>query len=122
MAGSVNYAYVKFYESDLEEIAMDVLSGDEFEMGYVYCPGSELHRELDEVLIVDDFLANGCALEGLLDIAEQAGATVEGIGIAIEKGFQVGGKLIRDKGYRVESLAVVEAMDPETGQITFGRR
>lgn len=55
MAGSVNYAYVKFYESDLEEIAMDVLSGDEFEMGYVYCPGSELHREQDEVLIVDDF-------------------------------------------------------------------
>lgn len=55
MAGSVNYAYVKFYESDLEEVAMDVLSGDEFEMGYTYCHGSELHREQDEVLIIDDF-------------------------------------------------------------------
>lgn len=55
MAGTFNYAYVKFYESDLEEIAMDVLSGDEFEMGYIYCPGSELHREQDEVLIIDDF-------------------------------------------------------------------
>lgn len=54
MAGTVNYAYVKFYESDLEEVAMDVLSGDEFEMGYTYCHGSELHREQDEVLIIDD--------------------------------------------------------------------
>ncbi len=73
----------------------------------------------DHVLIVDDFLANGCALEGLLDITEQAGATVEGIGIAVEKGFQKGGVLIRGKGYRLESLAIVEAMDPETGVISF---
>ena len=73
----------------------------------------------DHVLIVDDFLANGCALEGLLDIAQQAGATVEGIGIGIEKGFQVGGDLIRSKGYRLESLAILESMDPETGAITF---
>ena len=69
----------------------------------------------DHVLIVDDFLANGCALEGLLDIAGQAGATVEGIGIAVEKGFQAGGALIRAKGYRLESLAIVESMDPDTG-------
>ena len=73
----------------------------------------------DHILIVDDFLANGCALEGLLDIANQAGATVEGIGIAIEKGFQAGGNAIREQGYRLESLAIVESMDPETGTIIF---
>jgi len=73
----------------------------------------------DHVLIVDDFLANGCALEGLLDIARQAGATVEGIGIAIEKGFQPGGAAIRAQGYHLESLAIVESMDPETGAIAF---
>ena len=73
----------------------------------------------DHVLIVDDFLANGCALEGLLDLTRQAGATVEGIGIAIEKGLQKGGASIRAQGYRVESLAIVESMDPETGKITF---
>lgn len=73
----------------------------------------------DHVLIIDDFLANGCALEGLLDIAEKAGASVEGIGIAVEKGFQGGGDRIRAKGVRVESLAVVECMDDQTGEITF---
>ena len=62
----------------------------------------------DHILIIDDFLANGCALEGLLQIVEDAGATVEGIGIAVEKGFQKGGDLIREKGVRVESLAIVE--------------
>ena len=75
----------------------------------------------DHVLIVDDFLANGCALEGLLDIARQAGATVEGIGIAVEKGFQPGGATIRSQGYRLESLAIVESMDPVTGEIAFRR-
>lgn len=75
----------------------------------------------DHVLIVDDFLANGCALEGLLDIAHQAGAVVEGIGIAIEKGFQPGGESIRAQGYRLESLAIIESMDPETGAIAFRR-
>ncbi len=69
----------------------------------------------DHVLIVDDFLANGCALQGLLQITKEAGATVEGIGIAIEKGFQPGGRLIREQGFRLESLAIVESMDPETG-------
>ncbi len=73
----------------------------------------------DHVLIIDDFLANGCALQGLISIAESAGATVEGLGIAIEKGFQIGGKVIRNLGYRLESLAIVDAMDPETGDITF---
>ena len=73
----------------------------------------------DHVLIIDDFLANGCALQGLISIAESAGATVEGLGIAIEKGFQIGGKVIRNLGYRLESLAIVDAMDDETGAITF---
>ena len=75
----------------------------------------------DHVLIVDDFLANGCALDGLLEIARQAGATVEGIGIAVEKGFQPGGATIRSQGYRLESLAIVESMDPVTGEIAFRR-
>ena len=73
----------------------------------------------DHLLIIDDFLANGCALQGLISIAEEAGATVEGLGIVIEKGFQIGGKAIRNLGYRLESLAIVDAMDPETGEITF---
>ena len=73
----------------------------------------------DHVLIIDDFLANGCALEGLIEIVQKAGATVEGIGIAVEKGFQKGGDLMRSKGVRLESLAIVESMDAETGEITF---
>ena len=73
----------------------------------------------DHVLIIDDFLSNGCALEGLIEIVQKAGATVEGIGIAVEKGFQKGGDLIRSKGVRLESLAIVESMDAETGEITF---
>ena len=73
----------------------------------------------DHILIIDDFLANGCALEGLISIVEEAGAVVEGIGIAVEKGFQKGGDLIREKGVRLESLAIVESMDAKTGEITF---
>ena len=73
----------------------------------------------DHVLIIDDFLANGCALQGLISIAETAGATVEGLGIAIEKGFQIGGQVLRNLGYRLESLAIVDAMDHETGSVTF---
>ena len=75
--------------------------------------------ENDHVLIIDDFLANGCALQGLISIVESAEATVEGLGIAIEKGFQDGGWRIRNLGYQLESLAIVDAMDPETGSITF---
>ena len=71
------------------------------------------------VLIIDDFLANGCALQGLISITESAGATVAGCGIAIEKGFQFGGRAIRNLGYQVESLAIIDAMDAETGTITF---
>ena len=73
----------------------------------------------DRILIIDDFLANGEALKGLITITELAGATVEGIGIAVEKGFQSGGDAIRRLGYRLESLAIVEAMDVQTGQIIF---
>ena len=73
----------------------------------------------DHILIIDDFLANGCALQGLIGLAQSAGATVEGIGIAIEKGFQNGGRIIRNLGYQLESLAIVESMDHETGQIVF---
>ena len=73
----------------------------------------------DHVLIVDDFLANGCALQGLISITESAGATVEGIGIAVEKGFQIGGRVIRNLGYKLESLAIVESMDAEQGVVYF---
>ncbi len=76
-------------------------------------------NENDHVLIIDDFLANGCALQGLISIAESAGATVEGLGIVIEKGFQIGGRVIRNLGYRLESLAIVDGMDAETGTIIF---
>ena len=75
--------------------------------------------EADRVLIVDDFLANGCALQGLISIVDSAEAEVEGLGIVIEKGFQEGGHRIRNLGYHLESLAIVESMDPETGVITF---
>ena len=73
----------------------------------------------DHILVIDDFLANGCALLGLTELVESAGATVEGIGIAIEKGFQQGGKIIREKGYQLESLAIVENMDAANKTITF---
>lgn len=76
-------------------------------------------NENDHVLIIDDFLANGCALQGLIQIVQAAGATVEGIGIAVEKGFQNGGTIIRNLGYQLESLAIVDAMDHTTGEITF---
>lgn len=73
----------------------------------------------DHVLVIDDFLANGCAIEGLIDLIRSAGATLEGVGIAIEKGFQQGGKLIRDKGVHVESLAIIKSMNSDTNEIEF---
>ncbi len=76
-------------------------------------------NENDHVLIIDDFMANGCAMQGLIQIVQSAGATVEGIGIAIEKGFQSGGRMIRNLGFQLESLAIVDAMDAETGTIIF---
>ncbi len=76
-------------------------------------------NEQDHVLIIDDFLANGCAVAGLIDLVHSAGASIEGVGIAVEKGFQTGGKLLRDKGVRVESLDIVESMNAYTGEIVF---
>ncbi|WP_122643715.1 xanthine phosphoribosyltransferase [Luxibacter massiliensis] len=76
----------------------------------------------DHVLIIDDFLANGCALQGLIQIVQSAGATVEGIGIAVEKGFQSGGRIIRNLGFQLESLAIIEGMDASTGEIQFSRQ
>ena len=76
-------------------------------------------NEEDHILIIDDFLANGCALQGLIQIVQSSGATVEGIGIAIEKGFQTGGRMIRNLGFQLESLAIVEEMNWETGEIKF---
>lgn len=73
----------------------------------------------DHVLLIDDFMAMGAAMNGLLDLVGSAGATVEGIGIAIEKGFQPGGDNLRQRGYRLESLAIVDSMDAQTGAITF---
>lgn len=73
----------------------------------------------DHILIIDDFLANGCALQGLISISESAGASIEGIGIVIEKGFQIGGKVIRNLGYHLESLAIVESMDASTSTVVF---
>lgn len=80
---------------------------------------SKFLNENDHILIIDDFLANGCALQGLISIVQQSGGTVEGIGIAIEKGFQIGGRIIRNMGYQLESLAIIDAMDSSTGKITF---
>ena len=76
-------------------------------------------NEGDRVLIIDDFLANGCALRGLIEICEEAGAQVTGIGIAIEKGFQPGGRELREDGYDLDSLAIVTSMNHETGEIEF---
>ena len=76
-------------------------------------------NEDDHVLLIDDFLANGCALQGLIQIVQSAGATVEGIGIAIEKGFQAGGRIIRNLGYQLETLAIIDTMNAETGEILF---
>ncbi|WWR16659.1 xanthine phosphoribosyltransferase [Lachnospiraceae bacterium JLR.KK008] len=79
-------------------------------------------NETDHVLIIDDFLANGCALQGLISVVSQAHAALEGIGIAIEKGFQPGGQIIRNLGYRLESLAIIDSMDAATGQILFRKQ
>lgn len=76
-------------------------------------------HEGEHVLLIDDFLANGCALQGLIQIVNQSGAEVSGIGIAVEKGFQSGGRIIRNLGYKLESLAIVESMDDKTNTVKF---
>ena len=79
-------------------------------------------NEGDHVQIIDNFLANGCALQGLLSIVSQAGGTVEGIGIAVEKGFQQGGRIIRNLGYQLESLAIIDSMGAANGTIQFRKQ
>ena len=110
-------------KTQTKNIAGDVYTTkvESFTHGRVYdiIVSKEFLGEGDRVLLIDDFLANGCALEGLINLVQSAGATVEGIGIAVEKGFQEGGKRIREKGVQLESLAIVDAMDSKTGEITF---
>ena len=76
----------------------------------------------ERILVIDDFLANGCAIQGLVSLIRDAGAEVAGIGIAIEKGQMDGGRRLREEGYRVESLAIVDSMDENTGEIFFRRQ
>ena len=104
-----------------KNIAGDVYTSqvESFTHGKVYdiIVAKEFLLPTDRVLLIDDFLANGCALQGLLSIVAQAGAITEGIGIAIEKGFQSGGRIIRNLGYRLESLAIIDSMTDDS--LTF---
>lgn len=106
-----------------KNIAGDVYTSkvESFTHGRVYdiIVSKEFLGKGDKVLLIDDFLANGKALEGLAQLVEDSGAELMGAGIVIEKGFQVGGELIRSRGIRLESLAIVESMDEETGTIVF---
>lgn len=103
---------------DDDKYCADVESFTHKCMNHVFVSKKYISSE-DHILIIDDFLAHGQAALGLIEIIEKAGATVEGIGICIEKGFQDGGKQLRDKGYQLESLAIVENMNSETGEIVF---
>lgn len=117
----VPLVYAKKTESinlDGEKYVAEVESFTHKKVNKVIVSKKYLNEE-DHVLIIDDFLANGCALQGLISLVDAADATVEGCGIAIEKGFQEGGHRIRNLGYHLESLAIVEDMDAETGAITF---
>lgn len=106
-------------KNQTKNIAGDVYTGkvESFTHGRVYdiIVAKEFLGPEDQVLIIDDFLANGSALLGLIKLVEDAGATLVGAGIVIEKGFQEGGKLVRERGVRVESLAIIDAMDEEKG-------
>ena len=110
-------------KTQTKNIAGDVYTTkvESFTHGRVYdiIVSKEFLGKGDKVLLIDDFLANGCALLGLIDIVKKSGATLEGAGIVIEKGFQHGGELIRSKGIQLESLAIVESMDSATGEIVF---
>ena len=110
-------------KTQTKNIAGDVYTTkvESFTHGRVYdiIVAKEFLGEGDKVLVIDDFLANGKALEGLTQLIEDSGATLVGAGIVIEKGFQAGGDLIRSKGIHLESLAIVESMDEKTGEIVF---
>ena len=103
---------------DKEMFATEVMSYTHNRKNHVVVSKKYL-KPGEHILIMDDFLANGCAVSGLLDLVKQAGGIVEGVGICIEKGFQGGGDALREAGYDVRSLAVIEKMDAETGVITF---
>ena len=119
--GNVPVVFAKKAQSinlDGEQYATTIYSFTK-QKEYPVIVGKRFLSEGDKVLIIDDFLANGCALEGLIKICEAAGAEVAGIGIAVEKGFQGGGDKLRKRGFRVESLARIADMDCENGEITF---
>lgn len=106
-------------KSKTKNIAGDVYTSkvESFTHGRVYdiIVSKDFLGSDDKVLLIDDFLANGCALEGLAELVKNAGADLVGAGIVIEKGFQRGGDLLRSKGIRVESLAIIDSMSPEDG-------
>lgn len=108
-------------KSKTKNIAGDVYKTQvkSFTHGRVYdvIVSKDFLRPEDKVLVIDDFLASGCALIGLIDLIKESGATLQGAGIVIEKGFQIGGKLLREQGIRLESLAIVESMETERGII-----
>ena len=103
------------------EVYKSVVHSFTHQADYTVMVSKKFIKPEDRILLIDDFLANGCALEGLADIISQAGATLVGAGIAIEKGFQEGGKRLRESGIRIESLAIVDSMDAKTGAISFRR-
>lgn len=103
---------------DKEVYATEVKSFAHNKVNHVVVSKKYLNKG-EHILIMDDFLANGCAVEGLIDLVNQAGGLVEGVGICIEKGFQGGGDELRRKGVDVKSLAIIDKMDPETGSIVF---
>ena len=111
IAGEV---YTTKVESFTHGTVYDIIVSKEF-LG----KGDKVLSAEDHVLIIDDFLAKGKALDGLTTLIQDSGAELVGAGIVIEKGFQDGGKRIRDKGIRVESLAIVDSMNAETGEIVF---
>lgn len=123
VAQSFNVPVVFAKKTKTKNIAGDVYTSqvESFTHGRVYdiIVSKEFLGPNDKVLLIDDFLANGKALEGLADLVEKSGATLVGAGVVIEKGFQVGGDIIRSKGIHLESLAIVESMDNKTGSITF---
>ena len=119
--GSIPVVFAKKAKSqnlDAEVYSSEVKSYTKRTVSRIYISKKYL-TDADRILIVDDFLANGSAVSGLTELAAQAGASVAGIGIVIEKGYQPGGRMLREKGYRVESLAIIESMDAERGSLRF---
>lgn len=119
--GNVPVVFAKKYQSinlDGEQYCTTIHSYTK-QTDFHVIVGKRFLTEGEHVIIIDDFLANGCALNGLIEICEAAGVVIEGIGIAIEKGFQNGGRELRERGYDLQSLAIVESMDAATGTIEF---